>query len=103
MKKNIARIKNIVSLPQINNNLYNLIKMKKVVLSLAFVAAVLVSCNKKGTEGEATDSTVAATDSTVAATDSTVAATDSVAGAATDSVAGATEEATKKATEEVKK
>ena len=71
--------------------------MKKVVLSLAFVAAVLVSCNKKGTEGEATaDST--AVDSTAVVADTTAVATDS-ADVTTDSAATKTEEVK----EEVKK
>ena len=66
--------------------------MKKVVLSLAFVAAVLVSCNKKGTEGEATaDSTAVDTTAVVADTTAVVADTAAVK---TDSVAK---------TEEVKK
>jgi hypothetical protein len=59
--------------------------MKKVVLSLAFVAAVLVSCNKKadGTEGIAdstnVDSTsVVANDTTAVKEDTTTVKTDSV-------------------------
>ena len=45
--------------------------MKKVVLSLAFVAAVLVSCNKKAEETPAADST--AVDTTAVAADTTAA------------------------------
>jgi hypothetical protein len=67
--------------------------MKKVVLSLAFVAAVLVSCNKKA-EGDATaDSTATSVDSAAVSTDSAAVSTDSAA-VTTDSVAK---------TEEVKK
>jgi hypothetical protein len=62
--------------------------MKKVVLSIAFVAAVLVSCNKKGTEGEVSaDSVPALTDSVPAATnDSVPASTDTTT--ATETPAG---------------
>lgn len=42
--------------------------MKKVVLSLAFVAAVLVSCNKKVDETPAADSTAVDTTAVVADT-----------------------------------
>ncbi|MEY2703321.1 MAG: hypothetical protein RLY43_1960 [Bacteroidota bacterium] len=42
--------------------------MKKVVLSLAFVAAVLVSCNKKVEETPAADSTAVDTTAVVADT-----------------------------------
>ncbi|WP_353079835.1 hypothetical protein [Flavobacterium sp.] len=69
--------------------------MKKVVLSLAFVAAVLVSCNKKGTEGDATaDSTATSVDSAAVSTDSAAVSTDSAA-VTTDSSAAKTEEAKK--------
>ena len=55
--------------------------MKKVVLSLAFVAAVLVSCNKKAEETPAADST--AVDTTAVAADTTAApAADTTAAAA---------------------
>jgi hypothetical protein len=40
--------------------------MKKVVLSIAFVAAVLVSCNKKADEAVNADSTAAVVDSAAA-------------------------------------
>jgi hypothetical protein len=73
--------------------------MKKVVLSLAFVAAVLVSCNKKA-EGDATaDSTAIPVDSAMVSNDSASVATDS-ADVAKDSAATKTEEVKK---EEVKK
>ncbi len=50
--------------------------MKKVVLSLAFVAAVLVSCNKKA-EGEATaDSTATPVDTAQVAADTANVAAD---------------------------
>lgn len=72
--------------------------MKKVVLSLAFVAAVLVSCNKK-VDGDATaDSTATSVDSAMVSTDSAAVSTDSAA-VTTDSAATKTEEAK----EEVKK
>jgi uncharacterized lipoprotein NlpE involved in copper resistance len=68
--------------------------MKKVVLSLAFVAAVLVSCNKKA-EGDATaDSTATSVDSAMVSNDSAAVSTDS-ADVKTDSSAAKTEEATK--------
>ena len=51
--------------------------MKKVVLSLAFVAAVLVSCNKKAEETPAADST--AVDTTAVVADTAAVATDSAA------------------------
>ena len=70
--------------------------MKKVVLSLAFVAAVLVSCNKKAEETPAADST--AVDTTAVVADTTAVATDSAA-VTTDSAATKTEEVK----EEVKK
>lgn len=73
--------------------------MKKVVLSLAFVAAVLVSCNKKGTEGETADSTATPVDSAVVTTDSATVATDSAATKVADSAATKAEEVK----EEVKK
>ena len=74
--------------------------MKKVVLSIAFVAAVLVSCNKKA-EGEATaDSTATPVDSAIVATDSATVATDSATVAPADSAKVATEAPAK---EEVKK
>jgi PBP1b-binding outer membrane lipoprotein LpoB len=74
--------------------------MKKVVLSIAFVAAVLVSCNKKA-EGEATaDSTATPVDSAIVATDSANVATDSATVAPADSAKVATEAPAK---EEVKK
>jgi hypothetical protein len=74
--------------------------MKKVVLSIAFVAAVLVSCNKKA-EGEATaDSTATPVDSAIVATDSANVAKDSATVAPADSAKVATEAPAK---EEVKK
>ena len=51
--------------------------MKKVVLSLAFVAAVLVSCNKKAEETPAADST--AVDTTAVVADTAAVKTDSAA------------------------
>lgn len=45
--------------------------MKKVVLSLAFVAAVLVSCNKKAEETPAADSTAVDTTAVAPAADTT--------------------------------
>ena len=74
--------------------------MKKVVLSIAFVAAVLVSCNKKGTEGETADSTAMPVDSAIVATDSATIATDSATVAPADSAKVATDAPAK---EEVKK
>ncbi|NHM01775.1 PG1828 family lipoprotein [Flavobacterium difficile] len=72
--------------------------MKKVVLSIAFVAAVLVSCNKKA-EGEVSaDSTAAVVDSAAAVVDSAAATVDSAA-AVVDSAAAKVEEVK----EEVKK
>ncbi|SEP77073.1 hypothetical protein [Flavobacterium urocaniciphilum] len=57
--------------------------MKKVVLSLAFVAAVLVSCNKKAEETPAADST--AVDTTAVVADTTAApAADTTAAPAAD-------------------
>ncbi len=70
--------------------------MKKVVLSLAFVAAVLVSCNKKAEETPAADST--AVDTTAVVADTTAVAADTAA-VKTDSAAAKTEEVK----EEVKK
>jgi hypothetical protein len=70
--------------------------MKKVVLSLAFVAAVLVSCNKKADETPAADST--AVDSTAVVADTTAVVADTAA-VKTDSAATKTEEVK----EEVKK
>ena len=68
--------------------------MKKVVLSLAFVAAVLVSCNKKA-EGDATaDSTATPVDSAMVSNDSATVSTDS-ADVKTDSSAAKKEEAKK--------
>ncbi|PHX61885.1 MAG: hypothetical protein CK517_03210 [Flavobacteriales bacterium] len=61
--------------------------MKKVVLSLAFVAAVLVSCNKKAEETPAADST--AVDTTAVVADSTAVDTAAVK---VDSAAVKTEE-----------
>ena len=52
--------------------------MKKVVLSLAFVAAVLVSCNKKAEETPAADSTAVDTTAVVADTTAVVADTAAV-------------------------
>ena len=69
--------------------------MKKVVLSLAFVAAVLVSCNKKAEETPAADSTAVDTTAVVADTTAVVADTAAVK---TDSVAK-----TEEVKEEVKK
>ena len=66
--------------------------MKKVVLSLAFVAAVLVSCNKKAEETPATDSTAVDTTAVVADTTAVVADTAAVK---TDSAATKTEEVKK--------
>jgi hypothetical protein len=63
--------------------------MKKVVLSLAFVAAVLVSCNKKAEETPAADST--AVDTTAVVADTTAVVADSAA-VKTDSAATKTEE-----------
>ncbi|WP_396149078.1 hypothetical protein [Flavobacterium sp.] len=63
--------------------------MKKVVLSLAFVAAVLVSCNKKAEETPAADSTAVDTTAVVADTTAVVADTAAVK---TDSAATKTEE-----------
>jgi len=63
--------------------------MKKVVLSLAFVAAVLVSCNKKADETPAADSTAVDTTAVVADTTAVVADTAAVK---TDSAATKTEE-----------
>ena len=70
--------------------------MKKVVLSLAIVAAVLVSCNKKAEETPAADST--AVDTTAVVADTTAVAADTAA-VKTDSAAAKTEEVK----EEVKK
>lgn len=53
--------------------------MKKVVLSIAFVAAVLVSCNKKADEAVNADSTAAVVDSAAAVVDSAAAKVDSAA------------------------
>ena len=61
--------------------------MKKVVLSLAFVAAVLVSCNKKAEETPAADST--AVDTTAVVADTTAVDTAAVK---VDSAAVKTEE-----------
>ncbi|WP_396181609.1 hypothetical protein [Flavobacterium sp.] len=66
--------------------------MKKVVLSLAFVAAVLVSCNKKAEETPAADSTAVDTTAVVADTTAVVADTAAVK---TDSAATKTEEVKK--------
>ena len=66
--------------------------MKKVVLSLAFVAAVLVSCNKKAEETPAADSTAVDTTAVVADTTAVVADTTAVK---TDSAATKTEEVKK--------
>lgn len=58
--------------------------MKKVVLSLAFVAAVLVSCNKKVEDTPAADTTAVDTTAVVAdttAVDTTAAAADTTAAA----------------------
>ena len=66
--------------------------MKKVVLSLAFVAAVLVSCNKKAEETPAADSTAVDTTAVVADTTAVVADTAAVK---TDSAAVKTEEVKK--------
>ena len=63
--------------------------MKKVVLSLAFVAAVLVSCIKKAEETPAADSTAVDTTAVVADTTAVVADTAAVK---TDSAATKTEE-----------
>jgi hypothetical protein len=63
--------------------------MKKVVLSLAFVAAVLVSCNKKVEDTPAADSTAVDTTAVVADTTAVVADTAAVK---TDSAATKTEE-----------
>jgi hypothetical protein len=63
--------------------------MKKVVLSLAFVAAVLVSCNKKTEETPATDSTAVDTAAVVA--DTAAVAADTAAVVA-DTAAAKTEE-----------
>ena len=72
--------------------------MKKVVLSIAFVAAVLVSCNKKA-EGEATaDSTATVVDSAATVVDYAATVVDSAA-TKVDSAAAKTEEVK----EEVKK
>ncbi len=72
--------------------------MKKVVLSIAFVAAVLVSCNKKA-EGEVSaDSTAAVVDSAATVVDSAATVVDSAA-TKVDSAAAKTEEVK----EEVKK
>ena len=71
--------------------------MKKVVLSIAFVAAVLVSCNKKAEETPAADST--AVDSTAAPVVDTT-AVDTTAAPAVDSAKVAAEAPAK---EEVKK
>jgi hypothetical protein len=62
--------------------------MKKVVLSLAFVAAVLVSCNKKAEETPAADST--AVDTTAAVVADTTAV--DTAAVKVDSAAAKTEE-----------
>ncbi|HKX86758.1 MAG TPA: hypothetical protein VJL37_08790 [Flavobacterium sp.] len=66
--------------------------MKNTILSLAFVAALMTSCEKKA---EAT------TDATEVVADSSAVATDSAA-VATDSAAVATDSAAAPATEEVK-
>ncbi|CCG54314.1 Hypothetical lipoprotein precursor [Flavobacterium indicum GPTSA100-9 = DSM 17447] len=73
--------------------------MKKVVLSLAFVAAVLVSCNKKAEETPAADST--AVDTTAVAADTTAAPAADTTAAAADTAKAAAEAAPAK--EEVKK
>lgn len=72
--------------------------MKKVVLSLAFVAAVLVSCNKKAEETPAADST--AVDTTAVVADTTAVAADTTAAPTVDSAKVAAEAPVK---EEVKK
>ena len=86
--------------------------MKKVVLSLAVVAAMFVSCKEATEKVEATtDSTTAAVENTAGTViDSTVAAADSTAakveGAATDAAAkveGAAKDAVKDVKEAVKK
>ena len=53
--------------------------MKKVVLSIAFVAAVLVSCNKKADENTNADSAAAVVDSAAAVVDSAATVVDSAA------------------------
>ncbi|MFY8098268.1 hypothetical protein [Flavobacterium sp.] len=72
--------------------------MKKVVLSLAFVAAVLVSCNKKAEETPAADST--AVDTTAVAADTTAAPAADTTAAAADTTKAAEAAPAK---EEVKK
>jgi hypothetical protein len=72
--------------------------MKKVVLSIAFVAAVLVSCNKKADETTNADSAAAVVDSAAAVVDSAAAVVDSAA-TVVDSAAAKVEEVK----EEVKK
>jgi uncharacterized lipoprotein NlpE involved in copper resistance len=74
--------------------------MKKVVLSLAFVAAVLVSCNKKAEGTEGADST--GVDTTAVAPDTTAApAADTTAAPAADTTKAPAEAAPAK--EEEKK
>ncbi|MFM2394377.1 MAG: hypothetical protein RLZZ546_2359 [Bacteroidota bacterium] len=83
--------------------------MKKVVLSLAFVAAVLVSCKDKNAEApaadaamtEAVDTAAAAVDTAAAAVDTAAASTE--AAAEVKDAAAATEAAAKEVKEEVKK
>jgi PBP1b-binding outer membrane lipoprotein LpoB len=72
--------------------------MKKVVLSIAFVAAVLVSCNKKAEGDVNADSTAAVVDSAATVVDSAATVVDSAA-AKVDSAAAKVEEVK----EEVKK
>jgi len=78
--------------------------MKKVVLSLAFVAAVLVSCKDKAAEAPAADATMTeAVDTAAAAVDTAAAAVDTAAAAVATDAAAATEAAAKEVKEEVKK
>jgi PBP1b-binding outer membrane lipoprotein LpoB len=75
--------------------------MKKVVLSIAFVAAVLVSCNKKA-EGEVSaDSTATVVDSAATVVDSAATVVDSAA-TVVDSAAAKVEGAAKEVAKEVK-
>ena len=76
--------------------------MKKVVLSLAFVAAVLVSCKDKAADVPADTTMTEAVDTAAAAVDTAAAATEAAATEVKEAAA-ATEAAAKEVKEEVKK
>lgn len=76
--------------------------MKKVVLSLAFVAAVLVSCKDQNAEAPAEAPVMEEAVEATAVADSAAVVADSAAATATEAAATATDAAAT-ATEEVKK